>query len=204
MKLDNLKATWQEYNEKLDRNLRLNEELLRRMNMKQSHKEVKSILSLEYLNIGIGIVVIIPLVIMTLRVYTEIPYLITGFIALVSFIITLYNNIHKVKALSGVNYYSSPVLDVQKAIVRFEQIYYKAKKTELILIPFILISVLPIFNRGINGIDEFTNPREFLVKILICLVICIPLSFWTYRHYYEKRIARIHEFLNSIEEFEKE
>lgn len=128
MELDNLKATWQEYNEKLDRNLRLNEELLRRMNMKQSHKEVKSILSLEYLNIGTGIVVIIPLVIMTLRVYTEIPYLITGFIALVSFIITLYNNINKVKALSGVNYYSSPVLDVQKAIIRFEQIYYKAKK----------------------------------------------------------------------------
>ncbi|MCD8043401.1 MAG: hypothetical protein LUH10_10090 [Tannerellaceae bacterium] len=204
MELDDLKATWQEYNEKLDRNLRLNEELLRRVSLKQSHSEAKSLLSMEYLSLSICIVTTIVLMLVTLRIYTDTPYLITGIIAFIIFVICVYNNIHKIKVLSGINYYSSPVLEVQKTIVHFEQIYHKAKKTELLLTPFILVTALAILKKGIIGIDIFAQPIEFLASILFCLVICIPLSFWMYKHYYEKRIARIHEFLNSIEEFEKE
>ncbi|MCD8261956.1 MAG: hypothetical protein LUD15_11115 [Bacteroides sp.] len=49
MKIEDLQQAWQEYNEKLQKNLTLNEELLRQMNIKSIQKEVQILYYNEFL-----------------------------------------------------------------------------------------------------------------------------------------------------------
>ena len=59
MELDDLKNTWSQYDKMLADNLRLNEELLRKLNLNSSKREMQKVLVYELINIVTAVLVII-------------------------------------------------------------------------------------------------------------------------------------------------
>ena len=129
---------------------------------------------------------------------------ITGFTAVVICILYLIFSIMKVNKFSKIEYSNTPVIKLQKDISLLKSLILRLRKVELILLPILIITILPILFKVIHGINIFENLGPFIIKISIFLGICYPVSFWINRNLYDKKIKDAEMFLSEIENYEKD
>lgn len=205
MELNELKDLWQEYDKRLTENLCFNEKLLRILNLDKSKREMDKPFKTEIWSIITNPLMIILISWWTLKYGRDIKFLIPYFIALSSCIIFLIFNIRRLVLLSKINYYDTPIIKLQKALVKFECIYQKLKKIELwLLMPIFAITFTPIYCKAVLDIDVFTNPTFFGIVILISIPISYLLATWMYKVFYEKPLANTNLFLHELNKFEQE
>ena len=116
----------------------------------------------------------------------------------------LISAIQKVRLLSNIDYYRSPVIELQKALYQFKDKYFKLKKYELILFPFYVLVIIPIAAKGMGSFDVLYAPTRYLIAVALAIGIGMPATVWIYKHLYEKKIKNASDFLNELSRFEEE
>jgi hypothetical protein len=107
--------------------------------------------------------------------------------------------------LRRIDYYNSPVLEIQKQLLAFKTFYQKVKKFEFytLPIPFVSGSVFIL-----KVLYKFGYPKLDMIEIIIILLITMPLSYllgiWIYRNLYDKKVKAAQRHLAELREFEKE
>jgi len=204
MELDELKGVWAQYDKKLTENLRFNEELFIKMNLDKSKREMNGPYNYEIASVIVMGIFLIFILSFTFQYGHEIKYLISGLITSFTLICLLVFAMLKVKNLSNFDYYNSPVIKLQKSLLKFRQIYLKFKKYELYIFPVLAIAAIPILVKGMANIDILSNPEIYIIAVIGALVLGIPKAMWIYKHWYEKKIKNTSDFLAELNRFEKE
>jgi hypothetical protein len=203
MELDELKSAWAQYDRKLTENLRLNEQLLRKINTHQSRLELQKPLTYEATGAVMQVVLEVMLVIWSLRVEESriaIPGLIAAFIGL----FYLAFAVVKTNAFFGIDYYGNTVIGLQKQVAGVNKLVLRLRKFEMLLaIPF-LSAALPLILKVMHGTDVYTNPLNFWVAVALIVLFCTPLTLWVNRFLYDKKFENAEKLLGEISDFEKE
>lgn len=204
MELDELKATWAQYDKKLSQNLKFNEELLRKMNLEKSRKELQKPLIYEISGVFISFIMVVYITAVSFRFIDEPKFAIPGFIATFVSLAYLVFAIMKINKFMSIDYYNSSVLKLQKEVTILNKLVLSLRKYELILFPLLVIPLLPILFKVIHNIDIYANLRLLIIEIVLMLGIGYPLLFWVNKHLYDKKFKNTEQFLKEIEEFEAE
>ncbi len=204
MELDELKIAWSKYDEKLNKNLILNERLLKNMNMEKAKKEMQNPLVIEILEIVVSFIVVAFLIASSIRLIEEIRFSLTGFIAAMFGLIHLIFAIITVNRFLKIDYYNSNIIKLQKEISQLKTLILRLRKVELTMVPIFFITLFPILFKTIKNKDVFENPLKYGIKIFIGLGICYSIILWANKHFYYNKIKHAEMFLEEIEDFEKE
>jgi len=204
MELEELKSAWAQYDKKLTQNLKLNEELLRKMNLEKSKREMNAPLFYEIISVVIGIIFLLGVLTATLRYSYELKFLIPGLITSIIVAIWVYNSISKIRLLTNIDYYDSSIVELQKSIHTFNRKYQKYKKVELYSIPVFVIAAIPILGIALRNFDIYDHPIRFTIAIILSLILGYPGQIWLYKNLYEKKIRNTSKFLDELSRFEKE
>ena len=204
MELEELKNAWAHYDKKLTLNLKLNEELLRKMNLERSKKEMNAPLNYEIISITTGIIFLTFIASATIRYSNELKFLFPGIITSIIVAIWVYNSVSKIKLLSNIDYYDSPIVELQKSINTFKLKYQKSKKFELYSFPAFAIAAAPILGISLRNFDIYEYPIRFIIVIGLALLFGYPGQIWLYKNLYEKKISNTTKFLDELIKFEQE
>ena len=113
-------------------------------------------------------------------------------------------SVKRLSLLQRMDYYNSPVVELQKSLCRFKDVYFKLKKAELILFPIFIIVLMPICAKGLRNFDIMQDPMKLVIAIILAIAIGLPVGLWIYKHLYEKKIKNTSDFLEEIKRFEEE
>ena len=204
MELDYFKTIWAQYDIKLSENLKLNEELLKKMNLDRSIQEMKIPLNYEIASLLINILFILFFSISTFKLSSEIKFLIPGLVVILISVWWLLNSIKKVNILTKIDYFNSPVIELQKSINTIKQKAILFRKIEYFLLPIYAAAFAPIFVKTIYKIDIYNESEMYIIGIIMSLILYYPLAIWYYKVIYDKKLKTTSDFLNELIRFEKE
>lgn len=204
MELDDFKKSWEQYDKKLSDNLRINEALLRKINLKTSKQELNKLLIYELFNIAVAVFLILFVLSNSMYYIHQLRFSIPGFICIGTTAIYLIFGIIRTRAFLKIDYYGSPVVQVQKDILSLKSKTLKFRKYELILLPVLILPLLPITFKVIHNIDIYKHTQSMLVEMLLVLALAYPLAFLTYKYFYDKKFRNAEQHLADLKRFEQE
>lgn len=106
--------------------------------------------------------------------------------------------------MSNIDFYNSPVIELQKSINLFKQKYLQFKKYELYVFPVFAISVSPVLAKAMRDFDLYAHPYRFVIAIILSLILYYPLAIWFYKNLFDKKVRNTTTFLDELIRFEKE
>ena len=112
----------------------------------------------------------------------------------------------KTKAFLKIDYYNTPIIQLQSEITSLKMFILKLRKIEFVMIVLISLSIVPVLFKWLHGVDIFAS-RYFIdpiIRITLILAIVFPLSIWMNKHFYDKKIENAQYHLKEIERFSKE
>lgn len=204
MELDDLKDTWTQYDKKLTENLKLNEELLRKMNLNNSKREMQKPLIYELTGIAITFFAILWLVALSIKLIGEPKYSVPGFVSATVGVVYFIFGIIRANRFLNIDYYGSSVVRLQKDLALLNKLVLYLRKFELILIPVLVLLALPLLFKFIHNIDIYSNIKLFIIEIVLILGFGYPLTFWINKHLYDNKFKSAIQLLTELEKFEKE
>ena len=204
MELDEIKKLWSEYDKKLNENLKLNEKLLQKMNFDKSKQEIQKPLMYEIFSVIILFITIVFLTKFSFQFIEEIQYSLTGFSSVILGTLYLLFAIIKVNKFIKIDYYNSTVIKLQKDILLLKTAILRIRKIELFLLPFFIITLLPILFKGFHNINLFENLRFFSIEVGLILVIGYPVFLWINKNLYDNKLKDAELLLKETENYEKD
>jgi len=204
MELDDFKTAWAQYDKKLTENLKFNAELLKSMNLDKSNREFNKLLTYEIFTVVLTGLFLIYISTATIKFASEIKFLLSGIVSIITLLPLLLFAIIKTNMLSNIDYYNASVVDLQKSISLFNQKYVAFRKLELFIFPLYIISTAPILVKAARNFDFFVHIERYSVGVFLALIIGYPLLIWIYKNWYDKKIQHAKQFLEEINKFEKE
>jgi magnesium-transporting ATPase (P-type) len=202
--VNDLKDAWTQYDKKLSEQLKFNEELLRKLNMSHSKREMQSPLLYEITGIAVAFLMIVFVMAYSVRYMDEPKYSIPGFIAAAVGLVYFIFAVIRAGRFLSIDYYGSPVLKVQKDLILLNKLVLRLRKYELILLPALVLPLLPLLFKVIHNIDIYQNLPLLLIEVVLILGIGYPLTFWINKQIYDKKFKNAERLLSELQQFEKE
>jgi len=163
MELEELKSAWAQYDKKLTHNLKLNEELLRKINLEKSRKEMNTPLTYEIISFITGVIFFLYITSATIIHSNELKFFIPGIISSLMTIALICLSGLKIRLLSDIDYYYSPIIELQRSINLFKHKYLKYKKYEFYIFPTFAISTIPILGIALRRFDIYEHQTRFIL-----------------------------------------
>ena len=210
MELDDLKRSWEQYDQKLTENLRLNQELLRRSNLDRSRREMNTPLNWVWISVTVTVFIVLITLRWTLMYGRDPLMLICGSVFTMFMLLSVLYGLKELAMLRKIDYFRVPVLDVQKQLLAFGTFYHKVKKFELYTLPIVLVAglifVFKVFHKiGYLKVDMLERfPKMVIIDLLILIPLTYLLLIWLYRNLYDKKVKAAQRHLTELQEFEKE
>jgi ABC-type maltose transport system permease subunit len=206
MELQELKNAWAEYDKKLSENLKINEELLKRMNLDKSKNELKTPMRYEIAQIIIMFLLACPMIFYGVYMIDQPLFSVLSFLSAAIALTCMIFSIKRIKAFVKVDYYNASVLQIQKEITSLKIYVMKFRKAEMILSAILVFSVFPVLMKWVHGFDMFTSDHflDPIIRLTVIFAIGTPLGMWLSKHFYNKKIENAQYYLNEIERFSKE
>jgi hypothetical protein len=204
MELDDLKRSWEQYDQRLTENLRLNKELLRRSTLDRSRREMNAPMHFTGFNLASVPIFFLFALRWTLMYGREPLYLICGIVVMVACLLSLAVDLKGMALLRRIDYDNTPILELQKQLTTFWALYNKDKKIGICLLPVLLAAALILIVKGVHRVEALDNLRYFIVTMSIMLAISYPLMIWIVRAVYDKKVRSAQRFLTDLKAFEKE
>jgi len=204
MEIDDLKNAWVKYDKKLSDNLRFNEELIRKLNMNNTKQELQKPLRYEIFSVIVLFVLIVYVFTSSIRFLDQLQFCIPGFITTGVALVYLAFAFIKIKRFLNIDYYSSPVLKLQRDILTLKKKVLNIRKYELILIPLLVLPILPILFKSIHNINIYNNIKLLVIELIIILGIGYPLTLWINKYFYDRKFANANRILAELDKFENE
>jgi hypothetical protein len=204
MELDELKTAWKQYDQKLSESIKVNEELLRAINLDRIKRELNTPLNVEIISIIIGFAFILFLISSTIKNIGELKFFIPGLLTSIISFIAILLSAKKIRLLSSIEIFSTPIVELQKTILLVKIKILQYKKIEFSLAPFFGLFLAPILIKSLKNIDIYNNSIRYIFALFIGLGIGYPLAIWIYKHWYQRKLNMVEKLLKDTNKFEKE
>lgn len=204
MKLSELQDIWMDHEKQLEKSLKLNEELLSRLNLDKAAGQFRELLEVSVHGRNMAFVYFLTSAGFAFFMKNEpmfsIPPLLGGLCMLGSFIYHLKNT----RKFTQLNLYEIPVLELQKAIHEFSISSISAGKYDFGIVAIWLATLIPAILKLAAAHDIYKNPLHtglYLLLILFATLVLYPLNLRTYQRMYGEELSNAEELLNEIRKF---
>jgi hypothetical protein len=206
MELDVLKDAWASHNQKLDKNLKLNESLLRRMNLDNAKTEMNKPLVMELLNMSFLFVVTLYVLVLPFKMLENSIFSITGFISLGFAIGFIAMGLIRIKRMLNLNYDNSTIVTLQKKLAKTKVLILKFRKIEYLMLPFYTITVAPILLKGLLDQDIYSMLQNTYMQLLvgIGIIVIVALTLWSNTYFYDRKMKSAQHSLAELIEYEED
>jgi hypothetical protein len=204
MELDDLKGAWAQYDKKLSKNLKLNEELLKSINFEKYNHALKKPMNLELLNIFIQVFMIGLVTVFSIRLSNEILYFLTGLIGALMCTISLIFSAVKANRFNKLFYYHLSVTNFQKDLTHLRILIMRFRKIEYVIAAIIGITLFPLMVKATTKIDLLGNLTVLIPAICCALGFGYAIGIWLNMIVYDKGIKDAEMFLSMVDKFGKE
>ena len=204
MELDELKAAWQQHHKALAENTRINIELYKTVKINEAKNELRKPIAFEMISVAVLFAFAIYLFGSSINVIDQLRFSVPGFAASAITMVYLIFSILKIKKSQKIEYYSTPVVQLQEAITQLQMRILQLRKFELILlVPFVL-TALPILFIAMHGIDLYVHTGWFIFEIIVIIGVGVPLIIWVNKNLYDKKLKAAHRALSDLQNFKSE
>lgn len=220
MELHELQQAWQQYDRKLDRHIKLNQQVLQEINRNKAQSRLRNLLIIRAIESVFFLGVMLILGNFMAQHWEHPPLLLSALVLNIFTIIGFSGSIGQIILIFRLDY-SQPILAIQKKLKQIEAHLIQNLRLLLLSIPFYLAYLLIGF-RALWGVDLYThgNPTWWIAQIAFSVAL-IPVALWLYRkiHFRNMHIAWVRSFiygaggqsvekalrlLGDLEEFEQE
>jgi hypothetical protein len=203
MNLDDLKNEWSRYDKHLGQNLKLNEALIRRMNLRDSGKGFRKLLIFDFLNVIIASVVVIYFTLTAVQLWSEPVYSIMSFFCALAGATFLIFSIIRLSSYLHIDFINFRIVRLQKEISNFQKLMMTLRKIEMMLLPFLLMALMPVLFKLLFNINIFDRLHIFISVVISTLLITLPFGIW-YNKQADQKISHTLRMIDELERFEKE
>ena len=210
--IENLQNTWLKHEEKLQKSINLNLELLKRLNVKSARSKMTSLIWINALTLAFYQVVMWYFVYYTVTSWPAIQFVIAGLILAVWSGIISYGAIKQLKLILEIDY-AGPVTIVQKQLQKVKIAIVHFLRMAFMILPFYMAFLIVISDIFLNvDILKFTDPAWMILQTVILILPAI----WIYRNLSPKNAnkkwvnwllqgngSQINEAQNFMKEIEK-
>lgn len=206
MELNELKNAWSAYDKKLTENLRINEKLLKRMNLDRSKNEFYKPMYMEIVNLVVLFLVFFPMLYYFLFMNHDSLFRVLALLCAMIALSGMALSIIKIRMFTKIDFYHMPVVGLQQQITSLKMRILKYRKIEFALtVPFILLIFTVLF-KWIHHVDLFHYDHllDPVIRLTIIFAVGIPAALWINKHFYDKKIDNARYYLHEIEDFLKE
>ncbi|MGB3589168.1 MAG: hypothetical protein WBA23_21660 [Tunicatimonas sp.] len=198
MKLEELQQAWQQYDQKLDKYLQLNQKILKEVNL----QKIRPLLRTLVLNQVIGgtiffsiIVVLGGFIVVHIQ---QVPLLVSAFILLVFAVIGWIGNINQWSTISQISY-DEPITEMQQKLQKFRADSIQYMRLLMLSVPFYLTYIILGFH-VFGDIDIYSQADQkwWYAQVTFSLLL-VPVAIWLYQklNYRNMHIPWVRSFVES-------
>jgi cytochrome bd-type quinol oxidase subunit 2 len=206
MELDILKDAWASHNKKLDKYLKVNENLMRRMNLDKAKKETNKPLVTEIVNITFLIAVAAYALILSFKMLEDSMFSIPGLISIIFSGCLGVMGFIKIKHLLNLDYENSTVINLQKKMTETQLLFLKLRKLEYLIMPFYMITLAPILLKGLLNMDIYSMLQETYMQVVVFvgIIVIIALTILSNKFLYDRKMKNAQKSLAEIIKYEQD
>jgi hypothetical protein len=222
MELEELKALWQQQDEKLNKSLQLNMKLLRELNFDKASNKLRTLFFLKLVEIAILIFMVIYLSGVFIMYLTQPGFSIPSFIIMAFIVSGCISDVRQLSIIIQLRKdKGAPVSQLQKRVERLKLLIINYTKMSFISIPFYPLLMIIAAKLFFNVNIWLTQYRGYLIANCVVGLLLLPLFLSLFRQLGKQNIKQIwvsnflsgsgwnqavlaQKFLNEIEEFERE
>ena len=205
MELDQLQANWNRHNTLLEKNIALNEELLKNMKLDKAKSEIQKLYVAE-------MAALVVLAFAAVLWVTQIPSIAQNSLYLTMAILVNFALIGgtlvawtKIKSSKKIDFYRSDILTLQEGLALFKKTVQRMVYFEILLVTTLFVCspvILKVLKR--KDLFELENPTPAYIYLGIAFLIITPLALWLIPKQYYKQVENANQRLKEIEDFKKE
>lgn len=178
MELEQLKTLWQGLDEKLDRNWKLNLELIKQSNLDKARKKMNSLIWLKGLEISFYGAFTAVFVYMTVVNWPSLGLAGTGIVFAIWTLSICIGAVHELVMITEIDY-AEPVATLQKKLIRIRLAIIKYLRLAVWILPFYFGFVILFFKVLWNvDIVAVGDPDWIKWNLVIAVVLFLPLAIW--------------------------
>ena len=204
MEPDDIKNAWAKYDQSLAKNLRIDEQSLRMVNLDRTKDQMEYPYVSEMVELIGGALVGIAVIVMSLNLKDYPIYLLLGLMAVLVGSIYIRNALVKIGLLKRVSYYDTPVVKLQGELALIKKRILKFRKTELLIFPLYVLSLAALISKTFYNVDVFGDVTLFVWKFAGALGVAYLIVFLIHKNLYNKRFKEVEKIIARLKEFEKE
>lgn len=201
MELDELKNLWQAEHKNLENRIKLNEELLMKMNMEKATGDINKIISISLLGRNMALIYCLISLGLAFSMIDSIEYSIPAILGALAMLWSFISHL----SIKKPNYKDS-IIQLHKTICTFKIHLAANAKYDIIIVAFWFLSVVPIFLKIVYNVSLYHNNQPLAIFYLVAgivLTVTIILSRNAYAKYdsqlkiAEDQLAELIDFENN-------
>lgn len=179
--LEDLKNTWAELDQKLDRNWKLNLELIRRTNLDKARKKIRSLIWVNALTLTFYLVATVLFVSFTIANLASIPLMVTGIVFGLWTLLICIAAVHEFELISKLDY-SAPIPELQKKLSKIKLVIIRYLRLGVWIFP-LYFGFIILFFKLLFGIDIVTHGDQnwIIGNLIFSVVVFVPLALWAHK-----------------------
>ena len=203
MDSEELKSLWSDYDKKLEQNLKLNLEMLKKMNLDRASGEMKKPMFAELFNIIGTFIFASYLISLSVLLIDQYKYSIPGIICTISVLTIMVFSLIRITRLRNMDYFDGSILQLQKQIYNFQILRSRLGRIELLATITAIVTMWPIVIITGFEIDVYSNIMVILLALVTTVAIAAPIGVWHERAY-RRKIKKTQQLFEEIQELESE
>lgn len=184
--INNIQNTWSNHEEKLEKSIQMNLEILRKINIKSARSKMTGLILINVLTLIFYQMVMWYLIYFTATHWSEIQFLISGTLLVTWAGIISYGAIKQLKLIYEIDY-AGPVTVVQKQLQKVKIAIVHFLRMALMILPFHMAFIIVISELFLNvDLVKVADPVWMIAQTLILIIPTI----WIYRNLSPKNVNK--------------
>jgi hypothetical protein len=197
MELEDLKASWEEVGEKIEKQLILNTKIIEKMTHQNYRRRLNKIAYPEIVGSLVCLGTAVRLIVVFDRFNTPGLRLFAGLSVLLLIVLPIVS-LQSLRGLTGIDIGRSAYADLLDRFTTRKIRFLRLHRLNAVLASLFMISFLPTAVR-LFSVKDITGRTSFwLVQLPLCLLFQVLFSIWVFRHY-QRILKDAHEQLSDLD-----
>jgi hypothetical protein len=206
MELSDMEQLWKEHDIKLEKMMVLNGEMLKKLNFYPAVNEFNKLLNLSIVGRNMALIYALISGALSVAVLTDYELLIATLTGAVFMLLSFLYHLSPTVKLKKLDFYTMPVIELQKTINEFKVRSIKAGKYDFAIVLIWLLSLMPVVAKLQlhKNIYIYTpNTPYYLLIGLVVVLVLLLLNNKMYNSLYGKKLSQAEQRLTEIIVFEE-
>ncbi len=178
--LENLQHAWAAIDQKLDRNWKLNLEIIRRSNLDRVRNKLSQLIWVKGLLLALCLVFAVLFVIFTINNWQIVHMAITGIVLSVWMLAASIATIHELQLISSLDY-SKPIPDMQRRLGKIRLVIIRYLRVGIWISPLYFSFIILFFKVAWNVDIVAVGDQAWIISNLILSIgVFLPLTIWAH------------------------